>query len=105
VHFNGVVRAIQSVLPPVFLGGVILYFSYHALAGDQGLARWTELQSQEGELKAQLAQLKAERSALDAELDRLRDETLDLDYVEELARTKLSYARGDELLVAIRQTQ
>jgi cell division protein FtsB len=33
---------------------------------------------------------------------RLKDDTLDLDYVEEIARTKLSYARADELLVATR---
>ncbi len=105
MHFNGVVRTIQSVLPPVFLGGIIVYFSYHALAGDQGLAKWTELQSQERELKAQLTRLRAERNQLDGQLDRLRDGSLDLDYVEELARTKLSYARPDELLVAIRAVE
>ena len=35
-------------------------------------------------------------------LVRLRDRTMDLDYVEEIARTKLSYVRPDEVLVAVR---
>jgi cell division protein FtsB len=95
-------KAINAILLPTALGGVILYFSYHALAGDQGLARWTELQAEENALKEQLATLEAERDSLERSLGRLREATLDLDYVEELARTKLSFARPDEILIAVR---
>lgn len=96
------IRAVQAFLLPAAIGVAILYFSYHALAGDQGLRAWTELQQQETVLKAQLADLEAQRAALESSLARLRDDTLDLDYVEELARTKLSYVRADEILVAVR---
>ncbi len=96
------VRAVKSFLLPGLLGALIIYFSYHALAGRQGLASWARLQAEETELKAKLAALQQERADLDASLDRLRDRSLDLDYVEEIARTKLSYARPDELLLAIR---
>jgi cell division protein FtsB len=82
-------KAINAILLPTALGGVILYFSYHALAGDHAL-------------KEQLATLEAERDSLERSLGRLREATLDLDYVEELARTKLSFARPDEILIAVR---
>jgi len=39
---------------------------------------------------------------LEQSLVRLRDTSLDLDYVEEIARTRLSYVRPDEVLVAVR---
>ncbi len=81
---------------------MILYFSYHALAGEQGLARWTELQGDERRLEAELAALEHERDLKNESLDRLRDETLDTDYLEEVARTKLSYVRSDELIVSAR---
>jgi cell division protein FtsB len=96
------VKAIKAVLLPGAIGALILYFSYHALAGDQGLARWTQLQGEQLELQAQIVSLKVERDALEASLMRLRDKTMDLDYVEEIARTKLSYVRPDEVLVAVR---
>ena len=95
-------RAIKAFVLPALLGAAILYFCYHALAGKQGLASWTKLQAEEVELKAELVRLQHERAELEASLDRLRDRTLDLDYLEEIARTKLSYARPDEVLLAIR---
>jgi cell division protein FtsB len=95
-------KTAKAILLPGVIGALILYFSYHALAGDQGLARWTSLQGKQVDLEARIIELKAERAVLEASLVRLRDPTLDLDYVEEIARTKLSYVRPDEVLVAVR---
>lgn len=95
-------RTLKSFLLPSALGAVILYFSYHALAGEQGLASWTALQGEEQRLQLELARLEAERDMKAASLARLRDDTLDTDYLEEVARTKLSYVRPDELIVAAR---
>jgi cell division protein FtsB len=96
------VRTTKAILLPGAIAALILYFSYHALAGEQGLAAWTKLQGQETQLQADIVRLKAERDVLAASLVRLRDDTLDLDYVEEIARTKLMYVRPDEVLVAVR---
>jgi len=96
------VKAAKAILLPGVIGALMLYFSYHALAGEQGLARWTKLQGDQAQLEAQIVQMKAERDVLEASLSRLRDTTMDLDYVEEIARTKLSYVRSDEVLVAVR---
>ncbi|HVY90032.1 MAG TPA: septum formation initiator family protein [Hyphomonadaceae bacterium] len=95
-------RTAKAILLPGVIVALILYFSYWALAGDQGLARWTKLQSDEQKLTQQIADLKAQRDLLKVSLVKLRDGTMDLDYVEEIARTKMSYVRPDELLVAVR---
>jgi cell division protein FtsB len=99
---DGVMQTAKAFLLPAAIGAMILYFSYHALAGDQGLAAWNGLQEEEEHLEAELARLESERAVLETSLDRLRDRTLDLDYVEEIARTRLSYVRPDEVLVAVR---
>jgi len=99
---EGVSRTAKAVLLPGAIAALILYFSYHALAGDQGLAAWNGLQEEETGLEAQLEKLKAERASLETSLKRLRDQSLDMDYVEEIARTRLSYVRPDEVLVAVR---
>ena len=99
---EGVLKTAKAILLPGAIGALILYFSYHALAGDQGLAAWTELQNEEARLNGDIERLKLEKGALEAALVRLRDKTMDLDYVEEIARTKLSFVRPDELLVAVR---
>ena len=98
----GVVQTAKAILLPAAIGALILYFSYHALAGDQGLSAWNGLQSEEVELESRLAELQAERATLEKALERLRDTSMDLDYVEEIARTRLSYVRPDEVLVAVR---
>lgn len=99
---DGVLKTAKAVLLPGAIAALILYFSYHAIAGDQGLAAWGNLQQQEEKLLARIEVLKADRASLEISLERLRDRTLDLDYVEEIARTRLSYVRPDEVLVAVR---
>jgi len=99
---EGVMKTAKAILLPSAIAALILYFSYHAIAGEQGLAAWGNLQQQEETLLAKIETLKAERVALETSLERLRDRTLDLDYVEEIARTRLSYVRPDEILVAVR---
>ncbi len=99
---NGVMGMAKAFLLPAAIGALMIYFCYHALSGDQGLAAWAELQAEEAELEKQVVALEDQRDAIQAALARLRDRTMDLDYVEEIARTKLSYVRPDELLVSAR---
>jgi cell division protein FtsB len=99
---NGVLAVAKSFLLPAAIGALLIYFCYHALAGDQGLAAWAELQKEEEALEVQIADLEIRRDAIQAALVRLQDRTMDLDYVEEIARTQLSYVRPDEILVSSR---
>ncbi|OYW33249.1 MAG: hypothetical protein B7Z41_05960 [Rhizobiales bacterium 12-66-7] len=99
---NGVLGTAKTFLLPAAIGALVLYFCYHALAGDQGLAAWAELQTEEAALEKQIVDLESQRADIQESLARLRDRTMDMDYVEEIARTKLSYVRPDELLVSAR---
>ena len=91
----------RSTVANVVLCGVLCYFTYQALSGEQGLARWTELQKQERELEAHLTLLMSEKSQIEARIERLQADNLDLDYVDELARKKLAYAAPDEIILGL----
>ena len=71
----------------------------HAMSGKQGLAEWTRLQKQERELAAEISDLDAEKIRIKSQIKRLQADRLDLDFVEELSREKLAFARQDELIV------
>jgi cell division protein FtsB len=79
----------------------LCYFAYSALSGEQGLARWTELQKKERELELELSNILAEKNEIRLRIGRLRPETLDLDYIEEIARERLAYAREDEIILKL----
>lgn len=89
----------RTILLQVVLGLILIYFAYHALAGDQGLARWTQLQKTEKTLIAEREELILEKTRLEDRITRLQAESMDLDYVEELARRKLAYARKNEIIL------
>jgi cell division protein FtsB len=96
------IQRVMAFLSLTAIGGVVLYYSYHGLAGEYGLLRWSELQAEEARLRSDLEGLEAERSRMETRLARLRDSSLDLDYLEEIARVRLAYVRPDEVLVALR---
>lgn len=83
------------------LGVLLVYLGYHALAGEQGLASWRELQVEVDTLEQERDALLARRDALSRDVERLLPGSLDLDLVEELARTKLHYAYPDDLVIAL----
>lgn len=75
------------------------YFAYAAVQGPSGILRRVQLE-------AETAELLAQRDALQAEVDevanltrRLSDDYLDLDLLDERARTILGMARADEALI------
>ena len=79
--------------------GVLCYFAYHALSGEQGLAEWTRLQKQEKELASEITYLKTEKNRIKTQIDRLQSDQIDLDLVEELSREKLAFAKPREMIV------
>ncbi len=88
--------------PLVFYGIIavlLLYFAYAAVQGPSGILRRVQIESE-------TAELVAERDALQAQVDdmanltrRLSDDYLDLDLLDERARTVLGLARADEAVV------
>lgn len=78
------------------------YFAYHAFAGEQGLGKWTDMQSRLADKKAVLKSLQAENAALQKDIARLMPGQVDLDLVEVLARQELGYVYPDELIMVDR---
>lgn len=93
----------RSLLVTIILSLLLCYFAFSALTGEQGLANWTSLQKKEKELSLVLEAIQAEKLVVEARIKRLSPETLDLDYVEELARKKLAYAREDEVILKLKE--
>ena len=79
--------------------GVITYLSYHAIAGSQGLSQWSRLQEDIKTLENNRQSLIDERTQLELKIARLSIETLDEDYVEELARQKFHFVYPGELML------
>lgn len=80
------------------LGAAILYLSAQAVTGSQGLVAYMDLQAQEEALLEERAELEIEKGALEARAARMRAESLDLDYLDERARTLLAASDSREVV-------
>jgi len=78
------------------LGG---YFIFSAVQGDHGLFRRIQLEAEVSALEAELAALAAERAVLENRTQRMSDEYLDLDLLDEQARDRLGLLRADEIVL------
>ena len=77
----------------------IAYFAYHAFAGEQGLGKWTDKQTELADKKAELEALEAKNAALQKDIARLMPGQEDPDLIEYLARRDLGFVYADELVV------
>ena len=88
----------QAVWPAV--GGLLVaYFAYHMVQGERGLISYLRLQADMRAANAALAATTAEREFWQRNVDSLIPEHLDLDVLEERARTMLNHVRDDEVII------
>lgn len=85
--------------PSVLLVGVIGYLSYHAIAGQQGLSQWSHMQDEIRELESERHLLALKRDQMAERVERLYDSSLDLDYLEELARVEFRFVYPNEVML------
>lgn len=78
---------------------LILYFAYHAFAGESGLGKWSDMQAEITEKQQILEELEAEIGHLRRDILRLTPGSIDPDLMEELARKKLAFAYPDEIIL------
>jgi len=81
------------------LSFLVLYFAYHAFAGESGLGNWSDMQAEISEKEAVLAQIDLEISHLKRDIARLTPGQIDPDLVEELARKKLAFVYPGEIIL------
>lgn len=85
-----------AVLGTLALG---TYFVFHAVQGEFGLFSRIQIEAEERDLIAERDRLLAELSAIQNKTRRLSDSYLDLDLLDEQARSVLGFARADEVIV------
>ncbi len=72
--------------------------AWHAFYGKRSFAYQQQVREKLEQAKAEYAAVQQRRAALERKVARLRDETLDLDTLDEEARKQLGFVAPDELL-------
>ncbi|WP_037309854.1 FtsB family cell division protein [Ruegeria halocynthiae] len=80
-----------------FMLGV--YFTFAAVQGDYGLFRRVEIAAERDALSRDLAKLEAETARMENLTRRLSDTYLDLDLLDQQARSVLGMIRSDEIVI------
>ena len=75
-----------------------LYFAFGAIQGPYGLFERVEVQAEARRLKREREQLRSELASLENLTRRMSDDYLDLDLLDEQARSVLGLARTDEII-------
>ena len=88
-----------SRLQALGLSLLVLYFAFHAFAGEKGLGRWTDAQIQLEEKQRELAAIQGDIVRLQEDIRRLTPGSMDRDYVEALARDKLAFVYPGEIVL------
>jgi cell division protein FtsB len=91
-------------LEALVLSLLVLYFAFHAFAGEQGLGRWSDSQIELEDRRSELAKLEADIERLKTDVRRLTPGSVDPDLVESLAREKLAFAYPDEVVLLLPET-
>lgn len=76
-----------------------VYFTFAAVQGDYGLFRRAEIDAEARDLASQLAAVQAQVAEMENLTNRLSDDYLDLDLLDEQARSVLGMLRSDEIVI------
>ncbi|WP_299041177.1 septum formation initiator family protein [uncultured Tateyamaria sp.] len=76
-----------------------IYFTFAAVQGDFGVFRRAEIQAEARDLSVQLADVQAQVAEMENLTKRLSDDYLDLDLLDEQARSVLGMLRSDEIVI------
>lgn len=76
-----------------------LYFAFAAIQGDYGLFQRAQIDAEAAGLRAELAELNRQNAWMENKTRRLSDDYLDLDLLDEQARSVLGMIRADEIII------
>lgn len=84
-----------------FMGALMLalYFTFAAVQGDYGVFRRAEVMADTRDLQVHLDALHAEVARMENLTERMSDQYLDLDLLDEQARDVLGMVRMDEIVI------
>lgn len=83
----------------------VVYFVYHAFSGNRGIIAMIDFTYQLDQSKTELIDVRNQREALQHRVDMLRNESIDLDLLDEQARKMLGYAQENEVVIFSKDIQ
>ncbi|MFU8897756.1 septum formation initiator [Roseinatronobacter thiooxidans] len=95
-------RSTPAIGPLFYFGTAIvlgLYFTFAAVQGAFGLFNRVQIEAEITGLQAQRDRLRVELAEVENRTRRLSDDFLDLDLLDERARSVLGLARPDEIII------
>ena len=92
-------QTIGALITATLTFGLGLYFTFAAVQGDYGLFRRIEVEAESRALQAELDALNAKVARMENLTQRLSDDYLDLDLLDQQARDVLGLVRSDEIVI------
>lgn len=97
----------RSILRPAFGAALVCglvfivgaYFTFTAVQGEFGVVRRVQITAEKQALTRERDKLKSDVAGMENLTLRLSDEYLDLDLLDERARSVLGYVRADEIVI------
>jgi len=87
---------------PLFCVLILFYLGFHAVSGERGVfALFKETRRYE-QITSDLAAIRIKREALDKKIKLMSSSSLDLDMLDEQARTTLGLAGKDEVVLFVK---
>lgn len=93
----------KTVRRPLFFALAFVYLGFHVLHGERGLYALFKESHQQTILEREYERARAEREFLELKVSHLRDESLDLDLLDEQYRRMLGGAKEGEVLILLNQ--
>ena len=90
---------IRSIYKVLLFIGVLFYFIYQSLTGDNGYNSYLVLNQQVITKQKELDKLKSQLNDLKQKVDLLSDKALDLDILEERCRAMLNYSYPNDIII------
>jgi cell division protein FtsB len=91
----------RAAIAPFLLILMVAYFGVSFVQGDRGLLAWIRLSDEIAVAQADLGELMAERASMEHRTQLLRPNQLDLDMLDERARTLLGFTHIDEIVIYV----
>ncbi|MCK5273988.1 MAG: septum formation initiator family protein [Alphaproteobacteria bacterium] len=93
----------RQIIASIFGVAVIGYFAFHAVEGERGLRAYFALNLQTELAREERDALRHGRMTIESRVNLLKPESLNLDMLDERARTVLNKVHEDDFVVLLRK--
>ena len=92
-------------MKPILLAFGFVYIGFHVMHGERGLYAWFKQTRFRDNLTVELQQMKAQREALELRVSHMRDQSIDVDLLDEQVRRMLGNVGDNEQIILLNTPQ